>query len=103
VQIKQWLKHKQKQMPDRPELFPGREGALTPEQVRRVLTAWCKKANIPAISPHGLRHTFATSLLENGTDLRTVQELLGHKRIETTVVYTHVVNSRREDALEALK
>lgn len=80
-------------------LFPGaKEGShLTERTVQRVFKQACKKANINKdVSVHSLRHSFATHLLEHGTDLRYIQKLLGHKSSTTTEVYTHV--SKRDIA-----
>lgn len=68
---------------------------LTPRSIQRMIDKYRKAAGILfRIGPHILRHSFATDLLTHGADIRSVQEMLGHKNISTTQVYTHVTNSR---------
>ncbi len=71
---------------------------LTTRSVQRAVEKYVRDARLPVkATPHVLRHSFATDLLINGADLRSVQELLGHKNVATTQIYTHVTNSQLRD------
>ncbi len=71
---------------------------LTPRSVQRLVEKYVKKARLPVkITPHGLRHSFATDLLSGGADLRAIQEMLGHKNVSTTQIYTHITNPQLKE------
>ena len=74
---------------------------LTPRSIQLMIAKYARLAGVSKkVTPHTLRHTYATDLLSHGADLRSVQELLGHKNVSTTQVYTHVTNKRLRDIHE---
>jgi integrase/recombinase XerC len=75
---------------------------LSTRSVRRNVSKYLEKVGLdPVISPHTLRHSFATHLLDNGADLRSVQELLGHQSLSTTQIYTHLTTKRMKESYDS--
>jgi len=80
----------------------GEKMRLTARSVQKIVAQYAKRCGLPIkVSPHTLRHSFATDLLISGADLRSVQEMLGHESIRTTQVYTHVTNRHLKEVHKA--
>lgn len=89
-----FIRHKGKVDPTTPD----EKMRLTPRSVQRMVKKYAHKIKLPVeVTPHVMRHSFATDLLNAGADIRSVQEMLGHKNISTTQIYTHVTNRQLRD------
>ena len=99
--LQAWISDGRKQFEKVPQkwvFLSSRGNQLSTDATRRIVNEVCKQAGLgPHVTPHTLRHSFATDMLNGGADLRTVQELLGHSTLSTTQIYTHVSNKRLKE------
>jgi integrase/recombinase XerD len=99
--IKEWMEY----VPESSDyLFPsyGMSGHITRDSINKLLADISLETNIDRkrLTPHKLRHAFATHIMNRGADIRVVQELLGHSSISTTEIYTHILESRMVESLK---
>jgi len=93
--LKRYIQHEK---PQGSFLFPNKRGGmLTRQTIWKIIRKYASQLQKDHISPHTIRHTFATHLLQGGADLRSVQVLLGHEDISTTQIYTHIDNKRLKE------
>jgi integrase/recombinase XerC len=102
--LKRWLPCREEVAKKKhtPAVFLNKNGTrLTSRSVGRLLEKYLALAGLdPRTSPHTLRHSFATHLLDRGADIRSVQELLGHRSLGTTQIYTHVTTNRLKESYQ---
>jgi site-specific recombinase XerD len=106
--VKEYLDKREDELPylfvrhDRAKSDSKDIGAITPRSIERLVHRYAVASGIPKhVTPHTLRHSFATDLLINGADIRSVQAMLGHSSITTTQIYTHITNQQLRDVHKA--
>lgn len=101
--IGEWLERRAEDYPESPYLFPNNNGGqVDTSYMRRMVKRTAREADVreaEKVSPHTLRHTFATELYRETKDLRLVQKALGHEDVSTTQIYTHIVDEDLEEAM----